>query len=58
MPTAPGAEPVYVASGRLLFERVEAMQEAYGPHIAAIQEDIKNFTDITPVMVLDEVLIG
>ncbi|MEV6039009.1 EthD family reductase [Nonomuraea sp. NPDC052116] len=52
----PGSRPPYVAIGALQFESLDAMQAAYMPHMEAIFDDIKNFTDITPVLMLGEVV--
>ncbi|HEY1325278.1 MAG TPA: EthD family reductase [Streptosporangiaceae bacterium] len=54
----PGMPPPYIASGHLFFESPEAMQEAYAPHAAAIQADIRNFTDQQPVMIISQILAG
>lgn len=53
----PATPPPYIASGHLFFASLEAMQDAYAPHAAAIQADIKNFTDLQPVMIISEVLV-
>lgn len=54
---APGTPPPYIASGHLFFESVEALEQAYAPHAAAIAADIKNFTDVQPVMIVSEILV-
>jgi uncharacterized protein (TIGR02118 family) len=54
----PATPPPYIASGHLSFASLEAMQDAYVPHAAAIQADIKNFTDLQPVMIISQILIG
>ncbi|MGI5458337.1 EthD family reductase [Streptomyces sp. CA-249302] len=55
---APDTPPPFIVSGHLYFESVEAMQEAYAPHAAAIRADIRNFTDLEPLMMISEVLVG
>ncbi|MCZ0984735.1 EthD family reductase [Streptomyces diastatochromogenes] len=54
----PDTPPPFIVCGHLYFESVEAMQEAYAPHAAAIRADIRNFTDLEPVMMISDVLIG
>lgn len=51
----PGAPPAYVAMGHLLFDSVQAFQEAFAPHADAIMGDIKNYTDIEPIVQVSEI---
>ncbi|MEE8396006.1 MAG: EthD family reductase [bacterium] len=53
----PGAPATYVAMGHLLFDSVEAFQQAIAPHLAEITADIANYTDIAPIMQVSEVKI-
>jgi uncharacterized protein (TIGR02118 family) len=52
---APGAPPIYAAMGHLYFDSVAAFQGAFGPHAAAIMADIKNYTNVQPVIQISEV---
>lgn len=52
----PGAPPIYVAIGHTFGESLEALQAAYVPHAAEIAGDIPNFTDLTPIVQVNEVL--
>lgn len=54
---APGSPPTYVAMGHLLCNSVEAFQAAVTPHIDAIIADIKNYTNVKPVIQISEVTI-
>lgn len=54
---APAMPAPYVALGHLYFDSVEAMREAYAPDAQDILNDIPNFTDLQPVMIISEVLI-
>lgn len=54
---APGAPAPYIALGHLYFDSVEAMSEAYAPHAQEILDDLPNFTDLQPLMLVSEVLI-
>ena len=51
----PGSRPAFVAIAHVLFDSVDAFQEAFGPHADAIMGDIPNYTDIQPVIQLNEV---
>ena len=53
--TEPGSPPTYIAMGHLLFDSVEAFQNAFGPHIENIMADIPNYTDIQPTIQISEV---
>lgn len=55
---APGAAPTYAASGHLFFDSVEDFQNAFGPHTTEIMGDIPNYTDITPLIQISEVVVG
>lgn len=55
---APGTPPTYVGMCHVLSESVEVFQTAFGPHAKEITGDIKNYTDITPVMQISEVVVG
>jgi len=51
----PGSAPAFVAMAHLLFDSVDAFQKAFGPHAETIMGDIPNFTDIQPIIQLNEV---
>jgi uncharacterized protein (TIGR02118 family) len=51
----PGSSATYVAMGHLLFDSVEAFQNAFGPHAETIMADVPNYTDIQPVFQISEV---
>ena len=53
----PGSPPIYIAMGHLLFDSVEELQSAFGPHMEAIMADIPNYTDIVPTVQISEVKI-
>lgn len=54
----PGAAPEFVAICHLYFDSVEAFQTAFGPHAAALQGDIPNYTDVRPIIQISEVKIS
>ena len=55
---APGSEPAFIAMCHFLFESPEAFMAAFTPHAPALQGDIPNYTDVTPVIQFSEVLIS
>ncbi|MET3918212.1 uncharacterized protein (TIGR02118 family) [Variovorax sp. OAS795] len=55
---APGTPPTYVGMCHVFCDSVEAFQSAFGPHAKEILGDIKNYTDLAPVMQISEVVVG
>jgi len=39
-------------------DSVEAFQAAFGPHAQSIMADIPNYTDLTPVIQISDVVVG
>ncbi len=54
----PGSSPTYVGMCHLFCDSVEAFQRGFGPHSAEILADIKNYTDLSPVLQISEVVVG
>jgi len=54
---APGAPATYVGMCHIFADSVDAFQKAFGPHVKEIMGDIKNYTDIAPVMQISEVVV-
>ena len=54
----PGSNPTYVGMCHLFCDTVEAFQAGFGPHADEILGDIPNYTDLTPVIQISEVVIG
>ena len=52
-----GASPPYVAMCHLMCDSLETYQAAFGPHAREINGDIANFTGITPVVLISEVVV-
>lgn len=48
--TEPGSPPAYVVICHLLFDSVEAYQQAFEPHAQAIVGDIPNYTNTQPIV--------
>jgi uncharacterized protein (TIGR02118 family) len=55
---APGSPPTYVGMCHVFCESAEAFQAAFGPHAKEIMGDVKNYTDIAPVLQISEVVVG
>ena len=55
---APGSKPAYVGMCHIFCDSPEAFQAAFMPHGKEIMGDIKNYTDIAPVMQVSEVVVG
>jgi uncharacterized protein (TIGR02118 family) len=54
----PGSEPAYTAMCHFTFTTVDAFIEAFAPHAAELQGDMPNYTDISPTIQFNEVLIS
>jgi uncharacterized protein (TIGR02118 family) len=53
----PDAPATYVAECHLLCDSIEAYQSSFGPHAQEINGDIRNFTGVTPVVQISEVVV-
>jgi uncharacterized protein (TIGR02118 family) len=51
------APVVYVAVTNMLFETVDSFLEAFMPHAETLQGDMKNYTNIQPVIQFSEVVL-
>lgn len=51
----PGTRPAYVCMGHMLFDSVQAFQDAFAPHAEVIMADIANYTDIQPVIQISDI---
>jgi uncharacterized protein (TIGR02118 family) len=54
----PGSDPTYSAVCHYLFESADAFMAAFTPHAAELQGDIPNYTNVAPVIQINEVLIS
>jgi uncharacterized protein (TIGR02118 family) len=55
---SPGSPAAYSTICHLRFDSVEAFQGAFGPHAAAIQGDIPNYTSVAPIIQISDVKVG
>jgi len=53
----PGSDPTYVALCHYVFESIEDFMAAFAPYAAGLQSDMRNYTDIMPVIQLSQVEI-
>ena len=54
----PGAPATYVGMCHIYADSVEAFQKGFGPHAQEIMGDIANYTDLSPVIQISEVVVG
>jgi len=54
----PGTDAAYIAMCHFLFDSAENFMAAFMPHAEVLQGDMKNYTDIEPVIQVSEVLIS
>ncbi len=50
--------PVYTAMCHIFAESTESFRAGFGPHAKQILGDIGNYTDLTPVTQVSEVVVG
>jgi uncharacterized protein (TIGR02118 family) len=55
---APGAPATYIGMYHIFCESVEAFQAGLGPHAQEIMADIPNYTNLSPVIQISEVVVG
>jgi uncharacterized protein (TIGR02118 family) len=55
---SPVEPPAYVGMCHIYCDTVEAFQSGFGPHAEEILADIPNYTDLTPVLQISEVVVG
>lgn len=53
----PGMPAPFIAIGYLLFDSVEAFQQAFGPHMGDVLADIPNYTNAQPTVQISQVTL-
>ena len=53
-----GAPAAYIGMGHIYCDSVDAFQRGFGPHAKEIMGDIANYTDLSPVVQISEVVVG
>lgn len=51
----PGSKPAFIVQAHFLFDSVDSFQKAFAPHAESIMADIPNYTDLPPIIQLNEV---
>ena len=54
----PDDPPTYVGMCHIYCESADSFQAAFGPHADEILGDIANYTDLSPVLQISEVVVG
>jgi uncharacterized protein (TIGR02118 family) len=54
----PGSLATYVGMCHIYSDSVESFQAGFGPHAKEILADIPNYTDLSPVIQISEVVVG
>ena len=54
----PDSQATYVGMCHIFCDSMESFQAGFGPHANEILGDIPNYTDITPVVQISEVVVG
>ena len=52
----PGAPAPFMASGFMDFDSVEDFEASFGPNTEKIMSDIPNYTNVTPVIQISEIV--
>ena len=55
---APGSKAAYSVVCHLRFDSVEAFQQSFGPHAAAIQGDVRNYSNVEPTVQISDVKLA
>src|SRR6516225_5421606 len=53
-----GEPPTYIGMCHIYCDSVESFQVSFGPHAEEIMADIPNYTDLTPILQISEVVVG
>ena len=54
----PGSPPTYVGMCHIFCDSVEIFQAGFGPHAGEIMADIANYTDLSPVIQISDVVVA
>jgi uncharacterized protein (TIGR02118 family) len=53
----PGSSPAFVAMCHVYSDSIESLMAGIGPHAAELAADVANFTNLTPIQQISEVLV-
>ena len=54
---SPGEPPAFVGMCHIFCDSVDSFEKAFGPHANEIRGDIPNYTDLTPIRQISEVVV-
>jgi uncharacterized protein (TIGR02118 family) len=54
---ASGEAPAFLAIGHLFCESPADFQAGFGPHVKEIMGDIPNYTDVSPTVLVSEIIV-
>ena len=54
----PGSPPTYVGMCHIFCNSVESFQAGFGPHAGEIMADIPNYTDLSPLIQISDVVVA
>lgn len=54
----PNSAPAYAAMCHFLFDSTDHFMAAFAPHAATLQGDIANYTNVTPVIQFNEIVLS
>ena len=54
----PGSPPTYVGMCHIFCDSVESFQAGFGPHAGEIMADIPNYTDLSPLIQISDVVVA
>jgi uncharacterized protein (TIGR02118 family) len=54
----PGSAPTYIGMCHIFCDSVESFQAGFGPHAQEILGDIPNYTDLSPLIQISEVVVA
>ena len=55
---APGTKAAYSTICHLRFDSVDAFAAAFGPHAEAVQADVRNYSNVAPVIQVSDVKLS
>lgn len=54
----PGDTPAFAAMCHIYCTSIESFRSGFDLHVAELMADISNFTNLTPVVVISEIMVG
>jgi uncharacterized protein (TIGR02118 family) len=54
----PDEKPPFLVIANLVYESMDAFVEVFMPHMEELQNDIKNYTNVAPIIQFSEIKLG